>query len=137
MSTTQERLERVHREDRVQVEIDGRDDDGERREHDGEAATAKCAHEEARERDEERARERGGQAQGEKRIAREARGAGNDGDKRRLIGVAPGEVFAAGEVVKLVAKITVSAVGQQVQQELKGGQKDDQRHIARQRGARE
>src|SRR3712207_5800542 len=114
-----ERLERVHRQDRVDAQEVRRDYDGEAGQQNREASAPRLARDEAREEDGRGARERGQQSQREEGVAeRGALEPRDDGDERRLVYVTPVEVFAARQVVKLVAEVAVAAVRQEVNQQL-------------------
>jgi hypothetical protein len=102
-----------------------------------EAAGPELARQLPREDDRRRTRDRRRQPEGRERVAQHgACHRGHQGDERRVIHVAPVKVFAAGDVIELVAEPAVALEDDQVKRELHAGEPQDDGMEAGHRGLR-
>ena len=126
-SHPEQRLERVHGKEISNCQIEQRAERSRAGESDGPRASAHLARDHACERNDRRTRQRREEANRKKRIAQEQLAQSKKQNRqRRLIDVPKIEMARTGDVIKLIAKITVAPVCQQMdQQRLPCAEKSD------------
>ena len=125
-SHPEQRLERVHGKEISNCQIEQRAERSRAGESDGPRASAHLARDHACERNDRRTRQRREEANRKKRIAQEQLAQSKKQNRqRRLIDVPKIEMSRAGDVIKLIAKITVAPVCQQMDQQRDRAEESD------------
>ena len=120
---------RIHRKDVEEIQHGGSDRDGDRGEDHRPPVATKKQCEPTGQHEGCATGERRQQPDGEQRFAEQRpRQPGDQRDKRRMVHVAPGEVFAAGKVVQLVAEDPVAVDHRQLQRDVCRGNYPDGAH---------
>src|SRR6476660_7039658 len=117
-SHPEQRLERVHGKEISDCQIEQRAQRSRAGESDGPCASAHLSRDHACERNDRRTGQSWEEANRKKRVAKEQLAQSKKQNRKwRLIDVSKSEMPGAGDVIKLIAKITVSRVGQQMDEQ--------------------